>query len=181
MAIRGAVALGRELPTPPPDAPGHPFSLADPDRVRSILGAAGYDAVELDPVDEPMVAGSDADDAFAFLGSSNLVGWLLEGVDDAGRAQADRQPADRVQGGRDGRRRAARHGGVVDQRDQALSRSGHPPGQALQRPRPARRASSAAAASSAAWAVFGAIDSGRPNPPLTMSRFTKRSSSVRQR
>ena len=88
MAIRGAVALGRELPTPPPDAPGHPFSLADPDRVRSILGAAGYDAVELDPVDEPMVAGSDADDAFAFLGSSNLVGWLLEGVDDAGRAQA---------------------------------------------------------------------------------------------
>ena len=88
MAIRGAVALGRELPAPPPDAPGHPFSLADPDRVRSILGAAGFDSIVLDPVDEPMALGDDADDAFEFFGSSNLVDWLLEGVDDAGRAQA---------------------------------------------------------------------------------------------
>ena len=30
MALRGALALGRELPVPPPDAPT-PFSLADPD------------------------------------------------------------------------------------------------------------------------------------------------------
>jgi hypothetical protein len=35
-----------------------------------------------------MVLGQDADDAFGFFGSSNLVSWLLEGVDDAGRAEA---------------------------------------------------------------------------------------------
>ena len=87
-AIRGAVALGRELPEPPPDAPAHPFSLANPERVRSVLASAGFGSVTLDPVDEPMVLGDDADDAFEFFGSSNLVNWLLEGVDDAGRAQA---------------------------------------------------------------------------------------------
>jgi SAM-dependent methyltransferase len=87
-AIRGAVALGRELPTPPPDSPGHPFSLADPDRVRSILGASGYDRIELEPVDEPVDMGADADDAFAFFSTNGMVRWLLEGVDDAGRARA---------------------------------------------------------------------------------------------
>jgi SAM-dependent methyltransferase len=84
-AIRRAVALGRELPTPPPDAP-NPSSLADPDRVRSILGAAGYDDIELDPVDEPVDLGADADDAFAFFSMNSM--WLLDGVDDAGRTQA---------------------------------------------------------------------------------------------
>jgi SAM-dependent methyltransferase len=84
-AIRRAVALGRELPTPPPDAP-NPFSLADPDRVRSIFGAAGYDDIELDPVDEPVDLGADADDAFAFFSMNSM--WLLDGVDDAGRTQA---------------------------------------------------------------------------------------------
>ena len=34
--ISAALAAGRDLPAPPPDAPG-PFSLSDPDRVRSIL------------------------------------------------------------------------------------------------------------------------------------------------
>lgn len=87
-AIRGAVALGRELPLPPPDAPGHPFSLADPDRVRAILAPAGFDEIVFVAVDEPMVLGEDAEDAFDFFGSSNLVEWLLEGVDEVGRAQA---------------------------------------------------------------------------------------------
>ena len=34
--FRAALAVGRDLPTPPPDAPS-PFALADPDRVRAIL------------------------------------------------------------------------------------------------------------------------------------------------
>ena len=88
VAIRGAVALGRQLPVPPPDAPGHPFSMADPERVRAILGAAGLTAIDLAPVDEPMEVGADAQDAFDFFSTSALVGWLLEGVDDAGRARA---------------------------------------------------------------------------------------------
>lgn len=87
-AIRGAVALGRDLPTPPLDAPGHPFSFADPDRVRSILGAAGFVDIELAALDEPVDMGADADDAFGFLSTNGMVQWLLEGVDDAGRAQA---------------------------------------------------------------------------------------------
>src|SRR5205085_7422709 len=38
--FRAAMAVGRELPAPPPEAPS-PFALCDPDRVRAILGAAG--------------------------------------------------------------------------------------------------------------------------------------------
>lgn len=87
-AIRGAIALGRQLPEPPPDAPGHPFSMADPDRVRSILTGAGFDSVELDAVEEPVIMGADAEDAFEFLSASAVVSWLLEGVDDTGRAEA---------------------------------------------------------------------------------------------
>lgn len=86
--IRDAVALGRDLPAPPPEAPGHPFSFADQDRVRSILSAAGLAMIDFDPVEEPMVLGDDAEDAFDFFGQSSLVRWLLEGVDAAGRAEA---------------------------------------------------------------------------------------------
>ena len=43
--ISGALACGRDLPAPPPDAPG-PFSLSDPDQVRSILMAAGFTGFE---------------------------------------------------------------------------------------------------------------------------------------
>jgi SAM-dependent methyltransferase len=46
MELRAAIALGRDLPVPPPDAPS-PFALADPDRVRRVLGAAGFDDVDL--------------------------------------------------------------------------------------------------------------------------------------
>lgn len=87
MTVRGALALGRTLPTPPPDAPT-PFSLADPERVTTRLGAAGFTDIQLDPVDEPMEMGADADDAFEFFKGSGAVRGLLDGVDDAGRAQA---------------------------------------------------------------------------------------------
>jgi len=85
-AVRGALALGRELGTPPPDAPT-PFSLANPDRVRTILTAAGYDGVELEEVDEPIELGTDADDAYEFFSNVGIVHGLLDGVDDTGRAQ----------------------------------------------------------------------------------------------
>ena len=84
--IRGALALGRELGTPPPDAPT-PFSLADPDRVQARLTAAGFGEIQLEPVDEPMELGTDADEAFAFFKDSGIVRGLLDGVDDAGRAE----------------------------------------------------------------------------------------------
>jgi SAM-dependent methyltransferase len=87
MTVRGALALGRTLPMPPPDAPT-PFSLADPERVTTRLTAAGFTDIQLDPVDEPMELGTDAEDAFEFFKASGVVRGLLDGVDDAGRAQA---------------------------------------------------------------------------------------------
>lgn len=84
-AFRAALAVGRNLPTPPPEAPS-PFAFANPDRVRAILGAAGFTDVTFEDLREPMGFGSDPDDAFAFV--SSLTGWMLDGLDDAGRDEA---------------------------------------------------------------------------------------------
>lgn len=81
----GALAAGRDLPAPPPDAPG-PFALSDPDRIRAILTGAGYTDVEVDGTAAGMWFGTDADDADRFL--LGLMGWLLEGLDEPGRARA---------------------------------------------------------------------------------------------
>jgi SAM-dependent methyltransferase len=84
-AFRAALAVGRDLPTPPPDAPS-PFALADPDRVRSILGAAGFVDVSFQSLHEPMSFGPDPDDAFDFV--AELVNWMLDGLDDTDRGVA---------------------------------------------------------------------------------------------
>jgi SAM-dependent methyltransferase len=53
-------AAAQHLPEPPPTAdpaaPG-PFALADPDRVRTILGEAGFEAIDLTPHDEAIGGG----------------------------------------------------------------------------------------------------------------------------
>ncbi len=87
LALRGALAAGRDLPVPPPDAPT-PFSLADPDRVGGILGAAGYEDIAFDPIDEPIEFGADADEAFAFTQRMGIVHGLTHDLDEAARAQA---------------------------------------------------------------------------------------------
>ena len=86
-AIREALAAGRELPSPPPDAPG-PFGLADPDRVVSLLTAAGFEDIEVTALREPYWAGADASDAFTFVSDTGPVRGLLEGLgpDDQARA-----------------------------------------------------------------------------------------------
>lgn len=84
--IRAALALGRDLPVPPPDAPT-PFSFADPDRVRRILGDAGYTEIAFESVEEPLTVGADADDAYAFMRTMGIVEGLLHDVDGAGRAR----------------------------------------------------------------------------------------------
>ncbi|MGH9085454.1 MAG: class I SAM-dependent methyltransferase [Acidimicrobiales bacterium] len=83
--ISGALAAARDLPAPPPDAPG-PFSLSDPDRVRTVLGAGGFTDIGLEGTTAGMWFGHDADDAHRFV--LGLMGWMLEGLDDAGRARA---------------------------------------------------------------------------------------------
>ena len=81
----GALAAGRDIPTPPPDAPS-PFALSDPDRVRTILTSAGFTDIELEGTNEGMWFGTNADDAYQFV--LGLLGWMLEGLDDDGRARA---------------------------------------------------------------------------------------------
>ncbi len=83
--FRAALAVGRDLPAPPTDAPS-PFTLADPDRVRAVLAAAGFADVALQSLHEPMSFGPDPDDAFEFV--SGLTGWMLNGLDDAERDAA---------------------------------------------------------------------------------------------
>jgi len=83
--LSGALAGGRDLPAPPPDAPG-PFALADPGRTRTLLASAGFADVTLDPLHRPMWFGSDPDDAHRFV--LGLLGWMLDGLDGTGRERA---------------------------------------------------------------------------------------------
>ena len=81
-----ALAAGRDLPAPPPEAPG-PFTLADPDVIRSVLRRRRLRRRQRsDGTTAPMWFGHDADDAYQLV--SGLLGWMLDGLDDAGRARA---------------------------------------------------------------------------------------------
>ncbi len=82
--ISRALSAGRDLPAPPPDA--GPFALSDPDRVRSLLAEAGFTDITLDGLSAGLWFGNDADDAHQF--TLGLMGWMIEGLDAAGRARA---------------------------------------------------------------------------------------------
>jgi len=83
--ISTALSGGRQFPAPPPEAPG-PFSLGDPDRARARIEAGGFEDIAFTGVREPMGFGPDADTAYDFI--VGLLSWMLEGLDDAGRARA---------------------------------------------------------------------------------------------
>ena len=83
--LTAALAAGRNLPAPPPQAPG-PFALADPGRLRQLLTGAGYTSIEIDPLHAPMWLGAGPGDAYAF--ALGLLGWMLDGLDDERRTQA---------------------------------------------------------------------------------------------
>ena len=70
-----------------PGGPG-PFAFADPDRVRSTLEGAGFVAVQLDDVVEPMHMGASVDDALDFMRRTNIAAALFENVEDDVAAQA---------------------------------------------------------------------------------------------
>lgn len=81
--ISGALAAGRELPA---RLPTHrAFALSDPDRVRTILTAAGFDDITLDATAARTRFGAAAEDAHQF--TLGLMGWMLDGLDDAGQAR----------------------------------------------------------------------------------------------
>jgi len=82
--IRDALAMGRDLPVPPPHAPS-PFALAEPDHVRELLASCGFVDVQLTPVAGVAHFGDDADDAFSWAQRMGPVLGLLQDLDDADR------------------------------------------------------------------------------------------------
>jgi SAM-dependent methyltransferase len=82
--VRGALALGRDLPTPPPGLPG-PWAFADPDHVRRVLGDAGFFDVQTTELHEPIEFGDDAEDAFSFIRTTGPVKGLTQDLDDDAR------------------------------------------------------------------------------------------------
>jgi len=72
-------------PLPPPDGPG-PFALGDPDRVRTLLTAAGFAEPDLRGVREPTFYGPDVATAERYV--TTMLGGLLAELDDTGRAEA---------------------------------------------------------------------------------------------
>jgi SAM-dependent methyltransferase len=81
-AIRGALAAGRTLPSPPMSAPG-PFGLADPDHARRVLSEAGFTDIAIDERNEKMNFGADVDDAYAFLSDIGPVRGMLQDLDES--------------------------------------------------------------------------------------------------
>jgi SAM-dependent methyltransferase len=86
-AVRGVLAVGRTLPSPPMGGPG-PLGLADPDGVRTVLTNAGLHDVRIDALTGPFWVGADADDALAFVRRTGMVRGLVQGLDDADRVRA---------------------------------------------------------------------------------------------
>ena len=60
--------------------------MADPARVDAVLQAAGFADISLEGLCGPMHFGPDAERAFEFV--LGLTGWMLEGLDEAGRDRA---------------------------------------------------------------------------------------------
>jgi SAM-dependent methyltransferase len=86
-AMRDALAVGRDLPLPPPGVPS-PFSLADTDFARQVLTKAGLTDVGFAGSTPPWRLGSDADDAYDFVTGLQVIKMMLEDLDDALSAQA---------------------------------------------------------------------------------------------
>jgi SAM-dependent methyltransferase len=87
VSVLGA-ALASATEPPPMDAAGPgPFSLSDAERIRQLLGQAGFTQITVDPVTEPVRVGSDVDDVLDFVQDLSLVRHALADADTAARAQ----------------------------------------------------------------------------------------------
>jgi len=87
IAFRNAMAVGRDLPVPPSDAPG-PFGLADPGHVRRVLSEAGFSNIVLDPLDAELDFGADAAAAYAYVSAMGVTRGLTAELDDVSRLRA---------------------------------------------------------------------------------------------
>ncbi|MGF1467298.1 MAG: class I SAM-dependent methyltransferase [Sandaracinaceae bacterium] len=70
-----------------PEAPG-PFALADADRLRGVLAAAGFGSVTLDPVEPDLVVAESAEEAARFFALLGPTSARLRDCDDGARARA---------------------------------------------------------------------------------------------
>ena len=86
-AMRDALAVGRDLPVPPPGAPS-PFGLADTDFTRRVMTEAGFTDIAFAESARPWRLGSDADDAYGFVTGLRVIKMMLEDLDDALKTQA---------------------------------------------------------------------------------------------
>jgi hypothetical protein len=82
------LAAGKHVPLPPPPEPGTPgpMSLADPERVRAILEAAGLRDVRIEPLERALSVGGGG-------GLDEAVEFMLQGVGPTSRILADAPPA----------------------------------------------------------------------------------------
>lgn len=85
--LRDALAAGRTLPSPRVGVPG-PFGLADAAGVRRLLASAGFEAIDLEDVHEPVYVGAGVEEAFGFARAFGLTQGLLEGLDATARKGA---------------------------------------------------------------------------------------------
>jgi SAM-dependent methyltransferase len=85
LELTGALAAGRRLPAPPPDAP-HPFAMADPAVTGDVVAEAGYTDVQVVGLHRRMYLGPDPQRAYDF--ALGLLGWMLDGLDPARAARA---------------------------------------------------------------------------------------------
>jgi SAM-dependent methyltransferase len=104
LALREALAMGRDLPVPAAGVPG-PFALSDADAAGAMLRAAGWERIEFEDVQAPFHFGDDADDAYSFVRGLGIVRGLLHdldpdaaarGMDDLRAALAARETGDGV-------------------------------------------------------------------------------------
>jgi SAM-dependent methyltransferase len=82
IAVPGA-AVAAHVPLPDvtnADAPG-PFSLADPDRIRDVLGQSGFDHFEIASVEVPLRLGATVEDTVAFLATTGMGRAMLADVE----------------------------------------------------------------------------------------------------
>ena len=86
-ALREALAVGRDLPVPPPGAPS-PFALADQDYTRRTLTEAGFTDVAFAPSEQRAHFGTDADDAYGFVSGMKVIQAMVDELDEDTRAQA---------------------------------------------------------------------------------------------
>ena len=85
--LREALAMGRDLPSPPVGVPG-PFGLADRDQVSALLSETGFTDVDFADVREPSVFGATTAEAYALMSDDGPTRGLLDDLSDADKASA---------------------------------------------------------------------------------------------